>query len=142
MPLRQGQDQCGSEPSSPADFLLSWLFWMALTIHKSSEPTKLGRYSFTYCVLFIGVATAVIVSLLAQVTFFYMRIHKARGEIILVAHRFSSRWQFGYLILWVFLTFVRRRDINWICFRILSSVISMRPTFGDYIKESLFPSTS
>ena len=61
---------------------LALLGWLA--IHKSSEPTILGRYSFTYFALLIGVAALVIVSLLAQATFFYRRLHKVRREIILV----------------------------------------------------------
>ena len=61
---------------------LALLGWLA--IYKSSEPTILGRYSFTYFALLIGVAALVIVSLLAQATFFYRRLHKVRREIILV----------------------------------------------------------
>ena len=61
---------------------LALLGWLA--IHNSSEPTILGRYSFTYFALLIGVAALVIVSLLAQATFFYRRLHKVRREIILV----------------------------------------------------------
>jgi hypothetical protein len=69
--------------------LASWFFvFLALlgwlTMHKSSEPTILGRYSVAYFTLIMGVAAVVIVSLLAQATFFYGRLHKMRREIMLV----------------------------------------------------------
>jgi hypothetical protein len=60
--------------------LLGWL-----TIHKSAEPTILGRYSATYFALLIGVAALIIVSLLSQANFFYRRLHKVR-RVIILAH--------------------------------------------------------
>ena len=65
-------------------FILFLALFGWLASHKSSEPTILGRYSVAHFALLMGVAALVIVSLLAQATFFYGRLHKVRREIMLV----------------------------------------------------------
>jgi len=74
-------------------FLAGWSFillalfgWLAT--HTSSEPVILGRYSSGYFALLIGVAASVIVTLFAQVTCFYRRLHNMRREIALVLASF------------------------------------------------------
>lgn len=69
-------------------FVASWsgacfalLGWLAT--HQSSEPSILGRYSPRYFGLLLGTGVLVTVSLLAQTSFLYRRLHRLRREITL-----------------------------------------------------------
>jgi hypothetical protein len=70
-------------------FIASWSFiflallgWMIS--HKSAEPVILGRYSSAYFTLLMTIAVLAVMSILAQAAFVYMRIYKARWEIMLL----------------------------------------------------------
>jgi lysophospholipase L1-like esterase len=70
-------------------FIASWSFvflallsWMIT--HKSAPPVVLGQYSFAYFTLLMTVAVLAVMSILAQVSIVYVRIYKARWQIILL----------------------------------------------------------
>jgi lysophospholipase L1-like esterase len=70
-------------------FIATWSFvFLALLAwmipHKSTSPVILGRYSSTYFILLMTIAVLAVMSILAQTSIIYMRIYKARRQIIIL----------------------------------------------------------